>query len=93
MNILYFMWVNCLDQMELQSRVEATQAQLQGFGATLDEIHARTVYSARSHLESAAVLALEKSFLKTVPLKEDVLALLEACEDDTFVKTKSYSLL
>lgn len=59
-------------------------ANLQAVSSVLESTHQRVVYSATSHLESAAILALERALRTTEPLQTQINSLQHICKDDAF---------
>lgn len=70
-----------------QNKIEAVLGHISALSEALHATHGRTVYSAQSHVEAAAVLALERAFASTAPLRAEVDALRGLCVGDELLST------
>ena len=68
--------------LELQERLEETGGLLRALSDAVEQKHQRIAFSAASHAQAAAILALENSLQKTTPIRETVDILRASCSED-----------
>ena len=68
--------------VELQERLESVGGLLKALTEAVEMRHQRGVFSAATHAQAAAILALESSLERTTPLRDTVDVLRATCSED-----------